>query len=421
MARMATTQRAPRTAEGTSHRGRRPDLATQTFHSCSIGALTAVLGVSIALILAAGTWALAPHGSGSSPEGAIRLAAGMWLKAHHVSLTLDSGPLTMTPLGLVIVPSLLLYAGGRQLTRMLNPQATGDVARAIAFYALTYGLVAAIVAGSSADASMHPAAWRAFIAGSLMAAVIGGIGMLRSANLLGPVWTQVPFLVRQTLAASAAAVCTLVAASAALTSLALATNFPEAVDMFSALQPDLLGGMVLALLCLSLVPNLVIWALSFTVGAGFDLGTGGSVSPRGIEYDALPVFPPLASMPPQGQPGALVLVVLAAPLVAGCVAGLVVHRRLLDDRSSLVVALAGASGVVAGVMVAALSWLSAGSVAAGSLSSVGPAALAVGAVTALEVGFVAAMTAWETQRRGWSGRLPNLPAWLARLRSISYH
>jgi len=382
----------------------RTDVVTLTANACGTGALAALLGVAIALIVAVSAWALAPHGSDSSPEGALRLAAGMWLLAHHVPLDLPTGSLGLAPMGLMLVPGAILFAGGRQMARTLRLSNLADVARAVIPYALTYGVTAAIVAGVAGSSSVRPHAWAAFVAGALLAAFAGCLGLLRGSHLSSQAWSLLPSVVRHALAGAAAGLATLLAVGAVVTSLALAIGFPEAVEMFRALNPDVMGGVVLALLGVAFVPNLVVWAASFSTGVGFSLGAHGSVSPRGIEYGPLPVFPPLTAIPPEGTPGALALSALLAPLLAGVVTGWVVHRRLSRGTSEQVVVRAGLAGLFCGVAVAGLCWLSAGPIASGQLNSVGPVPWQVGAITALEVGLVAAATAWEARRRSWSGR-----------------
>jgi hypothetical protein len=328
----------------------------------------------------------------------------MWLLAHHVPLDLPTGSLGLTPMGLMLVPGAILFAGGRQMARTLRLSNLADVVRVVIPYALTYGVTAAIVAGVAGSSSVRPHAWAAFVAGALLAVVAGCLGLLRGSDLRSQAWSLLPAIMRHALAGAAAGLATLLAVGAAVTSLALAIGFPEALEMFRALNPDVMGGLVLALLGVAFVPNLVVWAVSFSTGVGFSLGVDGSVSPRGIEYGPLPVFPPLTAIPPEGTPGAFALLALLAPLLAGVVAGWVVHRRLSRGTSEQVVVRAGLAGLLCGIGIAGLCWLSAGPIASGQLHSVGPVPWQVGAITALEVGLVAAATAWEARRRSWSGR-----------------
>ena len=57
---------------------------------------------------------------------------------------------------------------------------------------------------------------------------------------------------------------------------------------------------VLVLLTMAFVPNLVLWTASFTTGVGLPPRSRTAVvSPQSVDYGALPVFPPLAALPPR--------------------------------------------------------------------------------------------------------------------------
>jgi hypothetical protein len=216
----------------------------------------------------------------------------------------------------------------------------------------------------------------------------------------------VPLVVRDVTAAAAAALATLLVVSAVLTALLLAVGFPDAVEMYRALDAGWLGAPLLLLLTVAFVPNTVLWTAAFTTGVGFPLGASGAVSPQGVEYGALPVFPPLAALPPEGQPGWWGFIVLAAPLLAGYAAGVVVVRR--GERqgelrpAEQLAARAAAGGVLAGVLLGAMAGLSTGSAGGSALAGLGPVGWLVGLVAALQVSLVAAVVAWELRRRAGS-------------------
>ncbi len=397
---MATTSRAP---SSTNRGSTGADLLTLTVRSIVAAISVALIGLAIALIVAISVWFVAPHDGGTTPEAVMRIASSGWLLSHHVAIELTTGTLGLVPLGLLVIPASLLYAGARQLALAFSMRSPGEVVRAVIPYALAYGIVVAIVAGLTANGSGEPHALQGFVAGTLLATVCGAYGMLRASDLVDEAWQQLPFEVRQVLAAATAGLAVMIGLSAILVTLALAMGFPEALDMFQALKPDLLGGVILALLAMAFVPNLIVWFAAFSTGIGFTVGVGSSVSPRGIAYGPLPVFPPLAAIPPEGHPGTIAVAALVGPLLAGLVTGFLMHRRLPRHSANVVTGLAVVAGFVVGLGLAILCWLSAGAVAEGQLSQVGPIAWRVGLVASLEVGLVAAAVCWESRRRSWSG------------------
>jgi hypothetical protein len=298
----------------------------------------------------------------------------------------------------------LLYAGGRQVARVTRPQSVADVTRAIVPYALVYGVLAAIAAGVVRSDVVQPAPRTAFFAGTAIAAIGGGLGLLHASHLLRSAIALVPIALRDLLAAAVAGLATVVLISGVLTTVALAVGFPDAAEMYRALDPGWAGAPVLVVLTIAFVPNLVLWTASFTIGLGFPLGAEGVVSPQSVEYGALPVFPPLAALPPQGDPGAWAFIGLAAPLLGGYAVAAVMHRRNTDLPVEQLAWRSAAAGAFGGVMVGLACWLSAGSVGGDALGSVGPIGWRVGLVAGLEMALVAAVVAWELNRRGSVGR-----------------
>jgi len=391
MVAMSATRPAPR-----------PDYTTASLSACANALIAAVVGLSIAVIVGVCAWVLAPHAVDAGPEVAVRTAAGFWVLAHHVPIELSTGPLSLTPVGLMLIPAALLYVAGRQVARVARPRRPADMTRFLLPMSLTYALITAIVAGVATPEQVRSHAWQAFAIGFVFCLVCAGVGMARASGLAAVLWDRLPLATRESARGGVVGAMVLLAFGAVITTMALLVGFPEAVEMFRALEPDAFGGVVLAVLCLCFVPNLVIWSTAFSTGIGFDLGVTGAVSPRGVDYGALPVFPPLTVLPPEGQPGALAMFSLVVPLVAGVLTGFFLYRRLPDSSPQHLAALAGGAGAWCGAIIGVLAWLSAGSVASGEFAAVGPVWWSVGIVAALEVGLVAAVVAWESHRRRWN-------------------
>jgi hypothetical protein len=363
-------------------------------------ALVALIGIALGLIATMGSWALAAHSDEVGPDDVARVSVAMWLYAQHVPLELGGVHLSVVPLGLMLVPALLCYAGGRQLARVVAPRTIGDVSRAVIPYALVYALFAAVTAGIVRSAVVQPAPRTAFFAGLTFAVAAGGLGVLQASGLLSTLVERVPRPVRDVAAAATGGLATVVLVSAVLTAIALAIGFPDAVESYRALDAGWSGGIAVLLLTVSFVPNLVLWTASFTTGVGFAVGATGAVSPQGVEYGPLPVFPPLAALPPEGHAGALAFVALIAPLLGGYAVGVLMHRRQSQLRLEHLAGRAALAGACAGLALGVLAWLSAGAAGNHALAMLGPVGWKVGVVAALEMALIAAVVTWELHRRG---------------------
>lgn len=368
--------------------------------------LVALIGVALSLIVTVGSWSLAPHTADTGPDTASRVAVALWLYTHHVPLEVGGFTLGLVPLGLVLIPGALTYAGGRQVARATHPQHLAEVGRAVIPYALVYGVLAAIAAGLVRSEEVQPAPLRAFVAASLVAAVAGTLGVVHSAGLWPRVRGAVPGQVRDVIKGGVVALATVVTVSAVMTALALAVGFPDGVEMFRVLDPGWAGAPALLVMAVAFIPNLVVWTASVATGVGFSLGVDGSVGPQGVEYGPLPVFPPLAAVPPEGDPGVWAYLMLLAPLLGGYAAGSLAARGGTDGRRVEHLALrAAAAGGLAGIALGILAALAAGSAGNEALAQVGPVGWQVGLVAGLEMALVAAVVAWELDRRGG----PSLP------------
>jgi len=387
---------------------RRPRETSDTVSIVLAGAVSAVIvvviGIALALIATLGSWALAPHSDDVGPDEVARLAVGVWLYVQHVPLEIGPVSLGIVPLGLMLVPALLCYAGGRQVVRMVRPHTLPEATRAVIPYALVYGLLAAVTAGLVRSDAVQPAPRTAFFAATLFALVAGGLGVLRASGHLGEALLRIPTAVRDVIASATVGVATVVLVSAVLTAVALAVGFPDSVEMYRTLDPGWSGGLMLLLLTVGFIPNLVLWTASFTTGVGFVIGVDGAVSPQGVDYGAMPIFPPLAALPPEGDAGGLAFVALIAPLLAGYAIGSMMHRRLGGVQVEHLAARAASAGAIAGLLLGVLAWLSAGTAGDHALASLGPVGWKVGMVAALEMSLIAAVVAWELHRRGATRR-----------------
>ncbi|NHC15947.1 cell division protein PerM [Motilibacter deserti] len=348
-------------------------------------------------------WAGA-HGTGAGAVDAVRTTAYAWLLAHHIDLTLSAGSLRLAPLGLIVLPFATLAAAGYRAARSAGVRTGREAGVLTASGAVAYAVLTLVVALASRSEHVQPSVPGAMIGGLLMGAAGTGLGALRALRRRSAL-PVMPLRPGTVLAASVGAVLTLLGTGALLLAGSLVAHLDRGADLAASLEPGPLGGFLLLLLGVGLVPNAVVCATAYAVGPGFAVGAGTSVAPAGVTTGEVPALPLLAALPVDGSAPALSLLAIAAPLAAGVVAGVVAGRRApADDSPDRAAGTAALAGLVSGVVLAVLGALAGGSAGADRLAAVGPSPLRLGLAVAAEVGLVAAATAWLLVRRAADAR-----------------
>ncbi|WP_300609625.1 DUF6350 family protein [Trebonia sp.] len=355
-------------------------------------------GLAVLVTLTAVGWITAPHvGLGGGLAGVLRSAGVLWLVAHHVEVTVRGvGRIGLLPLGLVLLPGVLLERAGRWMTH------GGHVTRLrhVGYAALAIALPYALFTGAVAVASRTPAAsaslWQAVIAGFLLALLAGGLGAARA---LAP-WRKLAALLpprpRSVVLGMVTALAVLTACGALLAGASLAVHLHAYRQAVTSLSPGPAGSALLLIAGLSYLPNSVIWAIAYLLGPGFSFGLGTGVAPSASALGAVPAFPLLAALPAGTKaafPPWLGFFVLAAPYLAGALAGLMTVRIAPTPTLEAAPLWGLLTGSLAGVVIGFGAKLSGGPLGAGRLASVGPSGAEVALVAVLEVGVTAAVVA----------------------------
>ena len=373
-------------------------------HGSLVAAAAALSGLATLAAVVLVAW-VADAGPGSTGTDAIRAAADAWLLAHGGGLTVPAGHLRGVPLGLTVLAAVVLHRAGASLARAVEVPDLPAAGRAVAALAVPYALLAAAVAEVAGTGTAASSAPLAGIGALLLAAVAGGRGVLRAAGL-GPALVRwVPSWLPSVASAVLAGVAALAAAGLALLLVALVWRAGRFAELVGALQPGFVGGVILLLGCVLLLPNGALWTVAYAAGPGFTVGAGTGVSPFGVTLGPVPSFPLLAALPGDGVPAPVVRAVLLLPVLAGVLAGWVVGRRLpaasgagrLPALPTGRVARPATYGLLAGGLVAlvtaVLAVLAGGALGPGYLAAVGPSGWQVAAALAVEVAVPAAVTA----------------------------
>lgn len=345
------------------------------------------------------------------------MSAHLWLLIHGVPLDLaaafgaSAGTMTLVPLGLSILPLLLCYRSGRRLARasyegeFLIPVLSGSV---------TYALISSAMYGW---ASPHPQPLQALNAALVPLGIVvaglmwGGYREARSLSRMVGVDTaeQISQMSQYSrwagsyawavVRAAVVAFVALIGLGAVLLGIGILAGWSQIVATYQELHAGAVGDTAVTLLQLGFLPNLVIYAIAWSTGAGFSFGAGTSVGLTSSDAGTLPMLPILGAVPE--SLGTFGLVGLLVPLVAGAIAGWWFLREgedHLDEWVALKVPFrplsALISAVVLGVMTGILTsfgalwlgWISYGSLGIGRFTEVGAEPLTFAAHTALTVG-----------------------------------
>ncbi|WP_462187520.1 cell division protein PerM, partial [Frankia sp. CcWB2] len=314
----------------------------------------------------------ADTGSSTGPAAALRVGADLWLAAHGTTLRLPDGIIAFRPLGLALFPLAAALSaahrrasaaplqshavlnrtplgrvslnrvsrlrparlgGGRSAASVADlgdsrggrcrsdgavgvpwRAVAGDVIGVVGAQTLFVVVVALIVRTHSVRPTPGSAALGT-VAFGIPAALLGA---LAGRHRLRTAWRMLPVMLRVPLLSGAAAFMALLAAAAFGVALVLAATEPEVAAAERSLDVGVLGGLGLTATQLALLPNLVLWGLSYALGPGFRTGPG-LVRADVVRPADLPDLPVLTALPPSALPRPGWLVLALVPVVAGVV------------------------------------------------------------------------------------------------------
>ena len=383
--------------------------------------LTALMSGVLVVAAMAAVWATNGFG-GTEFSSVAAMSAHLWLLIHGVPLDLSAvfgasaGTMTLVPLGLSILPLLFCYRSGRRLARasyegeFLIPVLSGSV---------TYALICSAVYGW---ASPSPKPLQVLNAALVPLGIVvvglmwGGYREARSLSRMVGVDTaeQISQMSQYSrwagsyawavVRAAVVAAVAFVGLGALLLALGILGGWSQVVATYQELHAGPVGDTAVTLLQLGFLPNLVIYAMAWSTGAGFAFGVGTSIGLTSSNAGSLPMLPILGGVPESlGSAGLLGLLV---PVAAGAIAGWWFLREgedHLDEWVALKVpfrplsallsslALGVLTGLLTSLAALWLGWISYGSLGVGRFTEVGAEPLSFAGHTALWVGFGVAL------------------------------
>jgi hypothetical protein len=354
------------------------------------------------MVLVLLAWVSAAN-SGASATEAIGGGLQIWLVGHLSRLTVPGGQFGLPPLGLTLLPAVLLFTSAARAARAAHVRGRRGVVSLTATIAASYAVVAGVVALLARSDTVRPLPVTAFLGAAAVAVLAGGAGAVRGSGRTRAWQSRAPVLARVAATGAAGALAAISSAGALLVALMLLRHRHAASELFQGIGGGAAATLLVALICLLYVPTAVVWGSAWLLGPGFAVGAGTSVAVTGTQLGAVPAVPLLAALPGAGPGGPGWAVVVLAVAGAGSVAGLLVDRAVRREAAGLTGSwrdlglLSAATGGLTGLGVAVLALLAAGPAGPGRLAHTGPTAWVVAPVAALEVA-VAVLAVLAVQR-----------------------
>ena len=380
----------------------------------------AVLSALVVILPLTGVWA-ANGFSDRDYASLARLSGQAWLLLHGVPLSLtfpagtvgleeSGGLLSLIPLGLTLIPFFLCWRAGRRLARACY---TDQLWQALLGALGTYALLGTAAAYFSANEDVSIS----LVAGGLIPLIPAGLGVIIGARMEAGSWVRLigvdltDWIARTSqhsrwagsylwaaIRAGVVGITAAIGLAAVLLVVALALSWAEIATVYQKLDAGIIGGIVVTVAQLGLLPNLVVWTLAWASGAGFSIGTGSIISPLETTVGPLPAVPILAALP-SGQ-SEYAYAALLIPVAAGVLAGwwfLREGENHFDEWISIkinarwftasvsTVCLGAVIGLVSGLVAAAAALIARGSLGIGRFVEIGPDPLWIGIWIAAEV------------------------------------
>lgn len=374
--------------------------------SFAIAALQAliVIASAVGLVVAPLTLAWFVEGDGSVDWSvtlqvaifAFLLATGVPIQisaGETVGIEFDNFQIAFLPLGLTLMMALMVIRIGHRLssTSSLWP---AWLSGAITFGGASYLL--SLIAGNEAavvsewDPLFRPAL---FFGGLLfISSVVGKRFELvsgsnppeaperiwvreRFKNVLANLHWSISTAAIPALRIGTSVMVILVLFSSLLIGVALAAGWIEVLRLYQALSLSLLGGLVLTLGQLALLPNLIVYGAAWISGAGFAIGAGSYVSPLASQLGPLPALPLFAALPTGGFDRGIIFALI--PIISSLVVTLAARKSLDRMRWEFATAFSAASvlsalsALVAAAIAFVLASLASGSLGPGRFVEVG--------------------------------------------------
>jgi len=359
------------------------------------------LGIFLPFVFGILGWA-SLTGVNSTPVAVWQLAVQAWALGHGIPLHVALGDssavlasdmatfeLTLAPFAFALLTALLARRAGRRLAG--SDDATLVVGLLVAFTGAL--VVLALLSGQTSMVQLDVASGTARVLAPFVVGLFVGWRPWdndRSSRALIP---EIPNEWRDIIDTALRIVGATLAGLVAIASFALLVllflGFSTEIALYESLHTGILGGLVITVAQLALIPIALTWTISWIAGPGFILGTGAIVSPIATTVGAVPAIPLLGAIPDTNTIGEWVTAlpaIIAFVAAARFAVDLRSRGNIFNPRDIADLVRVAATAALAAVTIA-LTTVLVGSYATGSA---GPGRFAQVGIDPIAVGLVLA-------------------------------
>lgn len=367
------------------------------------------------------TWAV-EQTPGSTFSTVLQTTSRIWLNAHYVVLQFAEGKVagikvpayefSLVPLGFCLLVAWAIYRAGKNL------RSEPSLGFSWIGAALVYLLTALAAVSTASTKQIYVTDWQGvFIPMAVFTLILTVSSItgetesepnlrLTIRNWFADLAERLPWAIKPVISpalrAGTAVVATLAAVSALAISLLIAINWVEAVKLYQSLQLSFFGTLTISVGQLALLPNAIIYGMSWLTGTGFSIGQGSIVSPLAVELGPLPAIPMLSALP--ASIDSLMIIFILVPILASFGATLLIKPYTADLRfnyasaTTAAIALGIGVGLVAAVEMVILADFASGSIGPERMNMVGINLWLIFAVTFVEVAVTSILAAFFSAR-----------------------
>jgi hypothetical protein len=328
---------------------------------------------------------------------ALGIASAGWFLGHGAVVRVGDLTLTLAPLGVGLLALLVTVRSARRVLDRTERAAPGTTWRRRLVRQVAPGFVlgyaiAALVAWSLTLAGPARPGLRGVVVALALPVLALAWGLLRryvtgeEAGIVADWLDRLPRWLPRGMGLGVYGAGLLLVLGAVPLGVMVVARWSTVSGLHAAVGADLVGGIVLTAGQVLVLPNLAVWGLAWLAGPGFQIADGSTITLAGAHPGLMPMIPVLGALPSEGTWSPWLLLLLAAPVLAGSGIGWLACRsvaRLSSWRTKLATATTAAA--TSAVCLALLAARGSGAAGVDRLSAVGTRAWAFGGLLLAEL------------------------------------